>query len=86
MADIHDLHDVAQGNATLDTSSVHVRVQGRSYDLPMVHIGVTRSSTDAEVREAVARHLDVPIETFNNTVLERLQSGNMTLRPEAVFG
>jgi len=69
---------------TLNT--VHVRYDGRSWDLPLHDLGVTMESPDVEVQEALARHFDVARQTFRAYVIERHRAGSMTVRPEAVFG
>lgn len=72
----------------LDTSklTVHVRYEGKSYDLPFEDLVITETSADDDVREALARHFDVSPETFRAYVVERHRTGNITVRPEAVFG
>jgi len=39
---------------------VHVRLDGRSFDLPADRLGLSESATDEQVKAAVARHLEVP--------------------------
>jgi hypothetical protein len=66
--------------------AVHVRYDGKSYDLPFDEIGVSASASDDDVREMLARHFDVSPATFRAFVVERHRTGNVTVRPEAVFG
>jgi len=65
---------------------VHVRFDGRSYDLPADRLGLSDRSTDDQVRQAVARHLEVAVNRLNDSVIDRHANGNLTVRPEAVFG
>ena len=65
---------------------VHVRLDGRSFDLPADRLGVSESATDEQVKAAVARHLEVPGNRLNDSVIDRHPNGNLTVRPEAVFG
>ena len=65
---------------------LHIRFDGRSYDVPISHLHVGRGSSDAEVRQAVAAYLDIGLHRLDAYVVERHRNGNMTLRPEAVFG
>ena len=65
---------------------VHVRFDGRSYDLPADRLGLTDRSTDDHVKEAVARHLEVPESRLDESVVDRHPNGNLSVRPEAVFG
>lgn len=66
--------------------TVHVRYDGKSYDLPFADLDLGASMSDDEVREALARHFDVSPRTFRAYVVERHRTGNITVRPEAVFG
>jgi hypothetical protein len=66
--------------------TVHVRWDGRSFDLPADRLGVTEQATDEQVRSAVARHLEVPANRLAESVIDRHPNGNLTVRPEAVFG
>ncbi len=65
---------------------VHVRYEGRSWDVPAAELGIYPDGSDAEVREAVARFLEVPVAKLAYYVVERYPNGNITLRPQAVFG
>jgi hypothetical protein len=65
---------------------VHVRFDGRSLDVPLALLGVGERPGDAELLRAVARHLEVAEEQLSYHVVDRHQTGNLTVRPEAVFG
>ncbi len=65
---------------------VHVRYEGRSWDVPAVELGISPDTPDAEVRAIVAGFLEVPVEKLAFYVIERYANGNITLRPQAVFG
>jgi len=69
-----------------DERQVHIRFDGRSWDIPIRTLEIGDASSDAEVREALARYLDVSVRKLGSYVVERHTSGNMTVRPEAVFG
>ena len=64
----------------------HVRYDGRSLDLPLADLGLGDLSTDDDVKRAVARHLEVPEAKFHDYVVDRHETGNLTVRPAAVFG
>jgi hypothetical protein len=66
--------------------TIHVRLDGRSYDLPADQLGLKDGATDAEIKTTVARHLEVPVGKLVDSVIDRLPNGNLTVRPEAVFG
>jgi hypothetical protein len=65
---------------------VHIRFEGRSLDIPQGDLDVGPASSDAEVKRALARHLDVVEARFRDYVIDRHDTGNLTVRPEAVFG
>ena len=75
------MSELLNGNAVL-----HVRFDGRSLDVPLSGLDIGPSSPDLEVKRALARHLEVPAEKLRDYVVDRHQTGNMTVRPEAVFG
>jgi hypothetical protein len=65
---------------------IHIRFEGRSYDIPQAELDVGLASSDAAVKRAVAGHLGTPEAKFRDYVIDRHDTGNMTIRPEAVFG
>ncbi len=65
---------------------LHVRLEGRSWDLLLSDLDVGALSADSEIRQALARYFDVPVGKFNAYIVERHANGNLTVRPEAVFG
>ena len=71
-----------QQNAPL----LHIRFEGRSYDVPVSELDLGPLSADEAVRTALANYLDVSTRALRSYVVERHANGNMTVRPEAVFG
>jgi len=65
---------------------VHVRFEGQSLDIAFSMLDVGDKSSDQDVRQALARYFDVSVRKFTNYVVERHATGNITVRPEAVFG
>ena len=66
---------------------VHVRFDGRSLDLPFREMDLGDLSSDRDVRLAVANRLSQPVEKFDRYVIDRnKRTGDVTLRPQAVFG
>ncbi len=66
---------------------IHIRFEGRSIDIPLTEIDCGVLSPDAAIREAVATHLGVPRVKLDTFQIDRnQQTGDLTLRPEAVFG
>ena len=64
----------------------HVRFAGRSFDVPLSAMDLGPLSADGQIRQAMARYLDVPYHKLDAYVVDRHANGNVTLRPEAVFG
>ena len=67
-------------------SGVHVRFGGRSFDIKFSSINVDSASSDRDIKLALARHLDVSETKMRDYVIDRHRNGNVTLRPQAVFG
>jgi hypothetical protein len=65
---------------------VHIRFEGRSLDIPQSELDVGAASSDNDIKRALARHLEVPQAKLRDYVIDRHDTGNMTVRPEAVFG
>jgi len=69
-----------------DGAVVYVRFDGRSHDIPLDDLDVGSGSTDREIKRALARHLEVPEAKLRDYTVDRHETGNLTVRPEAVFG
>lgn len=65
---------------------VHVRFEGYSYDVNAAEFNLGPESNDSEVRLALAMFFEVPLSRLAPYVIERHSNGNLTVRPEAVFG
>jgi len=65
---------------------IHIRFEGRSLDIPQGELDVGPASSDNEVKRALAQHLDVAEARLRDYVIDRHETGNLTVRPEAVFG
>ncbi len=65
---------------------IHIRFEGQSRDVGLTVLDVGEMSSDQELRQALARHLDVSMRKFALYVVERHANGNVTVRPKAVFG
>jgi len=77
---------MARERVSNDERQVHIRFEGRSRDIPFQALDIGDASSDAEVKEALAQYLDVSVRKLASYVVERHTNGNMTVRPEAVFG
>jgi hypothetical protein len=65
---------------------VHVRFDGRSLDVPLSTLDAGAHSSDADLKRALAQYLEVPEAKLRDYVVDRHPTGNLTVRPEAVFG
>lgn len=65
---------------------VHVRFEGHSYDIPETQLGVTNGMNDTTVKERLAQHFEVKGDRFQTYVVDRRPSGDLIIRPEAVYG
>ena len=65
---------------------IHIRFEGRSLDIPQGDLDVGAASSDNEVKRALARHLEVAEGALRDYTVDRHETGNLTVRPEAVFG
>ena len=72
--------------ARIESPVLHVRFEGRSFDVPLSDLDVGPVSKDQQIKEAVAAYLAAPVAKFRHYVIDRHETGNLTLRPEAVFG
>jgi hypothetical protein len=65
---------------------VHVRIAGRSLDVGLNELEIGASSDDRTIKHALSRRLDVPEHALIDYVVDRHETGNLTIRPSAVFG
>ena len=65
---------------------VHVRFEGRSIDIDELEAQVNERMGDREIKESVARKLDVAPDRLRHYVVDRTPTGNVIVRPEAVYG
>jgi len=85
--DANKLYERASNRSNpTDSRVIHVRVMGRSRDITLDLLDISTDSSDATIRDSVARFMELTPAQFRDTVVERHENGNMTLRPEAVFG
>ena len=66
--------------------TLHVRFEGRSHDIRFEVLDIGELSSDRDVRQALAAYMNVPVARLRGYVVERHANGNITVRPEAVFG
>lgn len=65
---------------------IHIRFEGRSLDITETQLGISAGMNDGAVKERVSRHLDVNINCLSAYIVDRRPSGDLIIRPEAVYG
>ncbi len=65
---------------------VHIRFDGYSYDATKQAIGLHDGMTDTAIKNQVANYLDVNRNRLQSYVIDRRPSGDLIIRPEAVYG
>ncbi len=65
---------------------VHIRFEGRSYDVTENQLGITENMKENAIKERLSQYFDVGKERFNSYVLDHRSSGDLIVRPEAVYG
>jgi hypothetical protein len=68
------------------TKVAHLRFGGRSIDVPLDGLGLTEASRERDIKATLAEFLEVKSSELDAYVVDRHPNGNITLRPEAVFG
>ena len=72
--------------ARAEVPLLHIRFDGRSFDIPLSDLDVGTLSSDAEIKRSLADYLNVPEDKLRDYTVDRHETGNLTVRPEAVFG
>ncbi|MGD1714670.1 hypothetical protein [Dapis sp. BLCC M172] len=65
---------------------VHIRFEGRSYDVTENQLGITENMKENAIKERLSQYFDVGKERFNSYVLDHRPNGDLIVRPEAVYG
>lgn len=65
---------------------VHVRFEGRSFDVAESQLNITTGTNDAAVKKRLAQHLDIHQDRLQSYIIDRRPSGDLIIRPEAVYG
>ncbi len=63
---------------------VHVRFEGRSFDLTRRELGLNGHHADIKAR--LAQYFDVRPERFDIYIVDQRPNGDLIVRPEAVYG
>ncbi len=65
---------------------IHIRFEGRSFDVEPRQLGIASNAQDTVIKARIAQHLDVKADRLNAYVVDRRPSGDIIVRPEAVYG
>ncbi len=65
--------------------TLHVRFDGRSEEMPLATLRLNEAPTDAQIKQALAAHYDLPAGYFDKYVVVR-HSEAIVVRPEAIYG
>lgn len=65
---------------------VHIRFEGRSLDIAKTQLGISANMNDVAVKERISQHLDVAVSRLSTYIVDRRPSGDLIVRPEAVYG
>ena len=65
---------------------IHLRLEGKSFDFTPQKLGVTHQSSDHDIKTRVAQHFDMGWDKIQPYVVDRRPSGDIIVRPEAVYG
>jgi len=65
--------------------TIHVRIDGRSEEVPLAQLGIAQNSTDDQLKDAVVRYLDLSTGSLASHVIVRTTQA-IIIRPEALYG
>jgi len=65
---------------------IHIRFDGRSYDLAEQEADLHVHWSDVEIKACLARYFDVHPDCLSVYVVDRRPNGDLLIRPEAVYG
>lgn len=65
---------------------VHVRFNGRSFNIHEKELDIRSFDSDRAIKREIARHLNVSEKQLVGYVVDRTKTGNLIVRPEAVYG
>ena len=65
--------------------AIHVRFDGRSEELTLAMLDLTSNATDAQIRQALVGHFDLPVNHLDSHVVVRTSQA-IIVRPEAIYG
>jgi hypothetical protein len=74
-------------DAVIVNPQLHIMFAGISHDFDFTDVDLNFDANDNQIRQACATFLNQPVAKLNNFVIDRnLQTGDVTVRPQAIFG
>jgi hypothetical protein len=65
---------------------LHLRFEGRSYDIAEEQAQIKMGMNDRQIKQKLAQYFDIHEGRFSEYVIDRPASGDLIIRPEAVYG
>ena len=65
---------------------IHLRFEGVSYDVSRLDLRLNGQPTDEQIKQRLAQLLDVAVNRLKAYVVDRPATGELIVRPEAVYG
>lgn len=82
-----DVRNIEVGDTNIVDNTIHIRYDGTSHDYPINELGIDTTTPDNMVKQAMVNWLDLDNEdALDKYVIEHHDNGDITVRPEAVFG
>ncbi len=67
--------------------TLHIRYDGNSFDVALDEVDLGDLSSDEDVKVRAAQYVEQPVAKLSSFLVDRNQeTGDITLRPPAVFG
>ncbi len=66
-------------------SIIRVRFAGEIFEFSPAKLDIRITSSDSQIRRAVATQLMIPVERLDEHTIDRHPNGSLTLRPDAMF-
>jgi len=65
---------------------LHIRYQGRTHEWPLRDFDIGNLSTDEDIKAVAISQLEIPPAKIRDYEVERPASGDIVIRPPALFG
>ena len=65
---------------------VHLRFEGRSFDIVETQLHIVPGMNDQQIKQRLAQYFDIHENRLTEYVVDRPSSGDLIIRPEAVYG